>query len=532
MTMKEITRISLAALPYNIEVDAKKQLEKYLSAIKHSLDADPDTMKEIESRMVELLADRGVSGENVISSDDVTAITDTLGEPKEFIDGTETAAVESSKKQLMRDPANEMVGGVSSGIAAYFRIDTVWVRLAWVLLAFATSGFMILVYLVLWVVMPPAKTAAERLRMKGEAVTPTTLQAESEIMLKKDISEKRARIVFRILGAATAAGIGLFAAIGMAVVGWRAWGDGWAKTMPQWWWLYGGLIVLAGVLFVLFCCLIAYMLFVGKATKRLVVSLGVITALGIISFGAGATLMSFGIRAEETKSQAEMIKNAKRSTIDASQVKKAKRIELKSELPITVNYNVDPAHTEATIWYNTSITKSDPKVALTTTPDGTLSINVPIADSQCLPDVTRCRMQTVVTIVGPELESMYAQGSNLVHYIVNKQEKLSVSTRADGRIELQTVGTIKQLTATLSNESRIDTLQAGIEYIDLTIEDALSNADIATVDTLAITVPTACATNHGGGTIHVTRAREITVNGKAYDTKFDYPCTTIKAENL
>ena len=141
-------------------------------------------------------------------------------------------------------------------------------------------------------------------------------------------------------------------------------------------------------------------------------------------------------------------------------------------------------------------------------------------------------MQTIVTIVGPELESIYAQGSNLVHYVVNKQDKLSIRTQADGRIELQAIGTIKQLAATLSNESRIDTLQAGIERIDLTVEDALSNADIATVDTLAITVPTACATNHGGGTINVKRARTITVNSQPFDKTTDYPCITVRAENL
>ena len=52
--MKEITRIHLAALPYNIEVAAKKELEKYLHAIESSLGADSDAMREIESRITEI----------------------------------------------------------------------------------------------------------------------------------------------------------------------------------------------------------------------------------------------------------------------------------------------------------------------------------------------------------------------------------------------------------------------------------------------------------------------------------------------
>lgn len=530
--MKEITRISLAALPYNIEVDAKKQLEKYLSAIKHSLDADADTMKEIESRIVELLADRNVSGEKVVSSEDVVAITKTLGEPKEFVDGIQSITPESTKKQLMRDPANEMIAGVSSGMAAYLGIDTVWVRLAWVVLTILTSGFMILIYLVLWVVMPPAKTAADRLQMKGEAVTPAALQAVSELMPKIEDAEKKARLIVRIISGSIVAGVGACAALAIAIAGWRVWVERWSTDIPQWAWVYGGLLVLAGLLFVLFCWLAAYMLFTGKATKRLWLSLSITAALGLTSFIAGATLIAFGVREHDARYQAKIGKSAKQVSIDASHVKLAKRLELKSELPITVNYNVDPTRTEATVWYNKALTKNDPQVSLQTSTEGTLTVNVPVADSQCLPDVTSCRTQTTVTIVGPELESISAQASNLVRYIVDAQDKLVVSARADGRVELQSVGTIDKLEATLSNESRLDTLQAGVKTITLTVEDALSNADLATMDTVVLTIPTACATNHGGGTIAMKRARTIMVNGLSFDKTVDYPCMTIQSEDL
>lgn len=529
--MKEITRISLAALPYNIEVDAKKQLEKYLSAINHSLDADVDTMKEIESRVAELLADRGVSGEKVISSDDVAAITTTLGEPKDFVDDASPNLATSNKKRMMRDSANEMIGGVASGMAAYFGMDSVWVRLAWILLTIVTSGFMILVYLVLWAVMPAARSAADRLRMKGEAVTPSALQIESEVMSKKEISGTSTRLVARIIAGILAAGIGIAVAVAIVLVGWHAWVER-AREMTEWLWLYGGLIVFAGVLFVLFCWLSSYMLIAGKATKRLFIGLGAIAVFGLTTFIIGTVLLGLGLDAENTRIQEKYSMNLVHRSLDASPVKRAKRLELRSELPITINYNVDPTQTEVTVWYNKAITKNDPQVTVQTSVDGVLTVNVAMADNHCLPDVSSCRVQTTVTIVGPELESVFAQGSNLVRYIVDTQDKLTVLTRADGRVELQAIGVINQLTATLQNESRLDTTQAGVKNINLTIEDALSNVDIATVETLSVTVPTACAANHGGGTIAVKRAGTIIINGKAYDAAVDYPCTTIQADNF
>ena len=59
--MKEITRIHLAQTPFNVELGAKKELEKYLAAIEKTLAADDDTLREIEARIVELLAERGVA---------------------------------------------------------------------------------------------------------------------------------------------------------------------------------------------------------------------------------------------------------------------------------------------------------------------------------------------------------------------------------------------------------------------------------------------------------------------------------------
>lgn len=82
--MNEITRIHLAKTPYNIETQAHAALRSYLDAIEKALHADTDAMREIESRMTELLADRGISGETVVTMADVEALQKQLGDPKDF----------------------------------------------------------------------------------------------------------------------------------------------------------------------------------------------------------------------------------------------------------------------------------------------------------------------------------------------------------------------------------------------------------------------------------------------------------------
>ncbi len=73
-------------------------------------------------------------------------------------------------RRLFRDPDDRIVGGVCSGIAAYFNVDTVWIRLAFALSAlFAGSG--LILYIILWIVIPRAVTRADRMTMKGEKLT-------------------------------------------------------------------------------------------------------------------------------------------------------------------------------------------------------------------------------------------------------------------------------------------------------------------------------------------------------------------------
>ena len=238
--MKEITRIHLAKTPFSVEVDAKKSLEQYLDSIQKNMHAEPEAMREIEARMVELLAERGVSKDGVISHDDVLAVQQQMGDPKDFADGeapetVDTAETNASKstKRLMRDPDNAILGGVCAGIAAYWGINPLWVRLLFIFSPFITFGTSLLIYIVLWISMPEAQTAAEKLQMRGEEVTLDSLKNFSFTDNKKtQVKNTFIKIVQVItsfvlimitFGLLVAVPVGLFA--GASVISWM---DGFA----------------------------------------------------------------------------------------------------------------------------------------------------------------------------------------------------------------------------------------------------------------------------------------------------------------
>ncbi|MFD2785123.1 PspC domain-containing protein [Hymenobacter rubripertinctus] len=79
-------------------------------------------------------------------------------------------------KKLYRDTDNGKVGGVSAGLAAYFKVDVVLVRILFLVGLFA-GGFAFPLYIVLWVLLPEAKTASDKLRMRGSAVTLSALDS-------------------------------------------------------------------------------------------------------------------------------------------------------------------------------------------------------------------------------------------------------------------------------------------------------------------------------------------------------------------
>jgi len=140
--MKEITRIHLAKIPYEIEISAKKRLEKYLKDLK-IYSGDEGIFEDVEIRITEILAELGVKENGVITEKEISKIETQIGSPEVFQDlnfdsENEEIRVPKISKKLFRDEQNGMISGVAAGLAQYLNIDTVWVRLALILAFFAS----------------------------------------------------------------------------------------------------------------------------------------------------------------------------------------------------------------------------------------------------------------------------------------------------------------------------------------------------------------------------------------------------------
>ena len=176
--MDNIERIHIAKVPYNIEPKAKAELKKYLSDVRAHLDADTvdEVLHDIESRIPELLAQHHTKQGDVVTQTDIHFIKKQLGEPEQFTSGEDQVIENTANpKKLFRDGDNAMLSGVASGIGKYFSIDANIVRVAFFALTFF-YGFGVILYLFLWLLLPEAKTNADKLMMDGKPVTVSSLQ--------------------------------------------------------------------------------------------------------------------------------------------------------------------------------------------------------------------------------------------------------------------------------------------------------------------------------------------------------------------
>lgn len=181
--MKKTLTINLGGIVFNIDEDAFVELKNYLDTIKGYFDTSEgrdEIMTDIESRIAEMMQEKLNNGKQVINSKDISEIIGVMGQPEDYISEDleeETRSYSNdgrtytySKRRLYRDTDESMIGGVASGIGYYFGIDPLWIRLIFVVAVFA--GFSgILVYIILWIIMPEARTPSEKLAMKGEPVT-------------------------------------------------------------------------------------------------------------------------------------------------------------------------------------------------------------------------------------------------------------------------------------------------------------------------------------------------------------------------
>jgi phage shock protein PspC (stress-responsive transcriptional regulator) len=184
--MNKTVTINISGIIFHIEEDAYEILSKYITTIKSYFshtEGGNEIMSDIEARIAELLQQKINVTKQVILLNDVEYVMTTMGKPEDFgaeqmgsnQSSSDTKAeqqgsfnTEKTKRRLFRNPDEKAIGGVCSGLAAYFDIDTVWVRLAMFLLIFF-GGISLWVYIVLWIVIPLAKTTADKFAMRGES---------------------------------------------------------------------------------------------------------------------------------------------------------------------------------------------------------------------------------------------------------------------------------------------------------------------------------------------------------------------------
>lgn len=182
--MNKTVTINISGIIFHIEEDAYERLSKYLAAIKgyfSKTEGGNEILSDIESRIAELLQEKLHPGKQVVVAADVDYAVEVMGKPEDFAGEADNSGAQQTqtqshvdyseekiKRRLFRNPDEKAIGGVCSGLAAYFDVDTVWVRLAMFLLIFF-GGLSLWVYIILWIVIPEAKTTADKFAMRGES---------------------------------------------------------------------------------------------------------------------------------------------------------------------------------------------------------------------------------------------------------------------------------------------------------------------------------------------------------------------------
>lgn len=176
--MKRTFTINISGTVFHIEEDAYEVLQKYFITLKNHFgnsEEGKEIESDIEARIAEIFSEKSAGGKSAITLEMVNEIIESMGTPESFaeeLDNEEPlSGHEKRKKRLYRDPQETVLGGVCGGLAAYFNMDPVIVRILFVVLTIIPTGIGLLAYLILWIAVPKALTTAQRLEMQGEEVS-------------------------------------------------------------------------------------------------------------------------------------------------------------------------------------------------------------------------------------------------------------------------------------------------------------------------------------------------------------------------
>jgi phage shock protein PspC (stress-responsive transcriptional regulator) len=173
--MKITVSINLGGYSFNIDEDAYAELKSYLRKLELHFageESSSEILSDIETRLAELFRTKITTYKQVINIEDVRQAISVMGTPEDISDNDGPSAREKFSSpgyhRLYRDPDHRVIGGVCAGIAAYWDLELWVVRL--IFFALAMMGVGIIIYLVLYIVIPEAKTTAQKIEMKGEPV--------------------------------------------------------------------------------------------------------------------------------------------------------------------------------------------------------------------------------------------------------------------------------------------------------------------------------------------------------------------------
>jgi phage shock protein PspC (stress-responsive transcriptional regulator) len=211
--MNKTVSCNISGLIFNLEELAFDKLSQYLNTLKDSLkgsEGSDEVYSDIELRIAELFSKKLSPSQQVIVMQDVEEVIRQLGDPKDYVEqdagdpipeneSSQTSSSNEERKVFMRDTDNGVIAGVCAGISAYFGIDLTLIRVLFIIFLLF-PGFGGLAYIILWIAAPSAKTAAEKLRLRGEPVNIDTLKREVqeaaqrvEDYSKRKFSKKRVK---------------------------------------------------------------------------------------------------------------------------------------------------------------------------------------------------------------------------------------------------------------------------------------------------------------------------------------------------
>ena len=191
--MNEIKKCSLSGIGFTLEKVAYNRLNDYLKSLreayKNNADCD-EILADIEARIAELILSAQSDVQSVVTLPIIENIIAQLGSPEAISGEEEQPKAENTRipRRLYRDLENSKLGGVCAGIAKYFGVEAVWLRLAmasplifvvigapflhWLsVLGGNLFGAFVMTYLILWFAIPSAKSARQKLEMEGEPIS-------------------------------------------------------------------------------------------------------------------------------------------------------------------------------------------------------------------------------------------------------------------------------------------------------------------------------------------------------------------------